>query len=375
MHTRTESRRRRREDRVSTPSGWYPDTTRPNTERYWDGRAWTEQARFPGVKPFESPVPTELADPALTAEGLVPMFATPSTEAGALQSHRPRRPVVIKALSLLLAVVLVGGGAFLLFGRHTDADAAVADAVNSALGSRSADFTVSGSGSAAGQSFTLSGNGAIDFTQNDMQMSLTVSNGSQQVTEQAVYLNKVIYLNLGNAVSQIIPGKSWLSLDLSQLSQDGAAQSLGSGSSLGNDPAAALQALAQDGNKATDLGSSTIDGVTVEGYAVHLDAATLKAEIAKENLPSWMQDAVASVSNPNVDYKVYVDASGRVVRMTTDTSETVSGLSVNEGFSMDFSNYGASVNVSAPPAGDVESFQSFLQQAAGSLSGSSTTTN
>jgi hypothetical protein len=360
---------------VSTPSGWYPDTTRPNTERYWDGRAWTEQARFPGVKPFESPVPTELADPALTAEGLVPMFATPSTEAGALQSHRPRRPVVIKALSLLLAVVLVGGGAFLLFGRHTDADAAVADAVNSALGSRSADFTVSGSGSAAGQSFTLSGNGAIDFTQNDMQMSLTVSNGSQQVTEQAVYLNKVIYLNLGNAVSQIIPGKSWLSLDLSQLSQDGAAQSLGSGSSLGNDPAAALQALAQDGNKATDLGSSTIDGVTVEGYAVHLDAATLKAEIAKENLPSWMQDAVASVSNPNVDYKVYVDASGRLVRMTTDTSETVSGLSVNEGFSMDFSNYGASVNVSAPPAGDVESFQSFLQQAAGSLSGSSTTTN
>ena len=166
-----------------------------------------------------------------------------------------------------------------------------------------------------------------------------------------------------------------VSLDLSQLSQGGAAQSLGSGSSLGNDPAAALQALAQDGNKATDLGSSTIDGVTVEGYAVHLDAATLKADIAKENLPSWMQDAVASVSNPNVDYKVYVDDSGRLVRMTTDTTETVSGLSVNEGLSMDFSNYGATVNVSAPPAGDVESFQSFLQQAAGSLSGSSTTTN
>jgi hypothetical protein len=362
---------------VSTPSGWYPDTTRPNTERYWDGRAWTEQARFPGVRPFESPVPAELTDPELPAEGVVPMFATPATgtAAGTTQGHRPRRPVVIKALSLLLAMLLVGGGAFLLFGRHTDADAAVADAVNSALGSHSADFTVSGSGGAAGQTFTMTGNGAIDFTQNDIQMSLTVSSGAQQVTEQAVYLNKVIYLNLGNAVSQVIPGKSWLSLDLSQLTQGGAAQSLGSGSSLGNDPAAALQALAQDGNKATDLGSSTIDGITVEGYAVHLDAATLKADIAKENLPSWMSDAVASVSNPNVDYKVYVDGSGRLVRMTTNTSETVSGLSVNQGISMDFTNYGAAVNVSAPPAGDVESFQSFLQQAAGSLSGSSTTTN
>jgi hypothetical protein len=362
---------------VNTPSGWYPDTTRPNTERYWDGRAWTEQARFPGVRPFESPVPPSLPAPVLTAEGVVSMFETPSTSAaaGAAQSHRPRRPAIVKTLSLLLALALVGGGAFLLFGRHADADATVADAVNSALASHSADFTVSGSGGAAGQDFSLTGNGAIDFAQNDLQMTLTASSGPEQLTEQAVYLNKVIYLNLGSAVGQIVPGKSWISLDLSQLSQGGAAQSLGTGSSLGNDPVAALQALAQDGNKATDLGSSTVDGVTVEGYAVHLNAATLKADIAKENLPSWMQDAVSSVSNPNIDYKVYVDNSGRLVRMTTETTATVSGLSVNEAISMDFSDYGAAVDVSAPPSGDVESFQSFLQQASGTLSGSSTTTN
>ena len=364
---------------MSTPSGWYPDSTRPNTERYWDGRAWTEQARFPGVRPFESPVPPSLAEPELTAEGVVPMFESSTTgagaEAGPLQNHRPRRPVVVKALSLLLAMALVGGGAFLLFGRHADADAAVADAVNSALAGHSADFTVSGSGGAAGQNFTLTGSGAIDFTQNAMQMSVTVASGPQQITEQAIYLNKVIYLSLGSELGQILPGKSWLSLDLSQLTQGTAAQSLGSGSSLGNDPAAALEALAQDGNMATDLGPSTIDGVEVEGYAVHLDAATLNAEIAKDNLPAWMRDAVASVSNPNVGYKVYVDGSGQLVRLTTQTTATVSGLSVSEGMSMDFSDYGATVDVSAPPAGDVESFQSFLQQAAGSLSGSSTTTS
>ncbi len=329
------------------------------------------------MRPFESPVPPSLAEPVLTADGLVSMFetSTAAADAGtpAPQSHRPRRPVVVKALSLLLAMVLVGGGAFLLVGRHADADAAVADAVNSALASHSADFTVSGSGGAAGRDFTLTGSGAIDFTQNAMRMSITASSGPEQVTEQAVYLNKVIYLNLGSAVGQVLPGKSWLSLDLGQLTQGGAAQSLGTGSSLGNDPAAALQALAQDGNKATDLGSSTIGGVAVEGYAVHLDAAALKADIAKEDLPSWMQDAVASVSNPNVDYKVYVDGSGRLVRMTTNTTVTVNGLSVTEGFSMDFSDYGVDVNVAAPPASDVESFQSFLQQVAGSFSGSSAT--
>ena len=281
--------------------------------------------------------------------------------------------MVVKALSLLLAMVLVGGGVFLLFGRHADADAAVADAVGAALASHSADFSVSGSGGAAGQTFTLTGSGAIDFTQNAMQMSLTVSSGSEQVTEQAVYLDKVMYLNLGSAIGQIVPGKSWIALDLGQLTQGNAAQSLGTGSSLGDDPAAALQALAQDGNQATDLGSSTINGIAVEGYAVHIDAATLNADIAKENLPSWMRDAVASVSNPNVDYKVYVDNSGRLVRMTTETTATVRGLSVNEGVAMDFSDYGATVDVSVPPAGAVEPFQTFLQQAAGSLSGSSTT--
>ena len=31
-----------------TPAGWYPDPQDPNTQRYWDGRQWTEN-RSPGV--------------------------------------------------------------------------------------------------------------------------------------------------------------------------------------------------------------------------------------------------------------------------------------------------------------------------------------
>ena len=41
---------------------------------------------------------------------------------------------------------------------------------------------------------------------------------------------------------------------------------------------------------------------------------------------------------------------------------------------MDFSDYGATVNVTAPPASEVGTFQSFLQAAA-SLTASSTSTN
>lgn len=27
----------------SSPAGWYPDPGQPETQRYWDGTAWTEQ--------------------------------------------------------------------------------------------------------------------------------------------------------------------------------------------------------------------------------------------------------------------------------------------------------------------------------------------
>jgi hypothetical protein len=274
-----------------------------------------------------------------------------------------RRRMGLTLLTLALVVVLVTGGSFLIFGRQASADAAVADAVNSALASRSADVVVSGSAQAAGTNVTLAGTGAIDFQQNAMQMAINVTGGPQKITEQAVYLNKVIYLNLGNDVGEILPGKSWLSLDLSQLSGGGAASSLRAGSPLSSDPAAALQALRQQGNTATDLGQSTINGMSVEGYSVRLNPAAIKNDIAQANLPAWMKQAAESVSNENVGYKVYVDSSGNLARLTTDLSLTTSGTNITEGINMDFVHYGATVNVTAPPASAVASFQSFLQAA------------
>jgi hypothetical protein len=38
----------------STPPGWYPDPTAPGTQRYWDGRAWTEN-RAPLPQPMQQP--------------------------------------------------------------------------------------------------------------------------------------------------------------------------------------------------------------------------------------------------------------------------------------------------------------------------------
>lgn len=49
--------------------GWYPDTTRPGTQRYWDGVAWTgHTAPLPTAAPV---VPPPVARPRLRADGTV----------------------------------------------------------------------------------------------------------------------------------------------------------------------------------------------------------------------------------------------------------------------------------------------------------------
>ncbi|MFD5790066.1 DUF2510 domain-containing protein [Streptomyces sp. NPDC127037] len=40
-----------------TPPGWYPDTSAPGTERWWDGTAWTAHTRAPGAAPVPAPAP------------------------------------------------------------------------------------------------------------------------------------------------------------------------------------------------------------------------------------------------------------------------------------------------------------------------------
>jgi Protein of unknown function (DUF2510) len=351
---------------VNAESGWYPDSNRIGMERYWDGRAWTEESRWPGTEPYSTAVPPNLPPPdggpfesmfsGLPRESTVG-FSLPRVPVARITSEptyfapRPSRRG-LRATSLVLALVLVAGGTFLIFfGRHASADAAVAAAVNSSLSNRTADLTISGSGGAAGGQYTISGSGEIDFGQDALQLSLNLATGSRQTSEQAIYVNNVAYVNAGNEVGQILPGKSWVSVDAGQLTQGSAPSSLGAGS-LGSNPAAVLGTLSKNGYTATDLGPSTFNNQSVEGYAVHVDAATTQTGSTAGNL-----------SNPEGEYKLYINNAGLLAGLTANATESVSGLSTSEAFTLDFSDYGVPVNVTAPPASEVAPFQSFLQAA------------
>jgi hypothetical protein len=370
---------------VSADSGWYPDPTRPGTERYWDGLAWTRIVRAIGALTFEVfPPPNAMAEPEpacepshgepvstvgfeLPSAGTSAAGAEPDADVAATSpaggGRSRRRALRMLSVALTLAILLAAGMTYLVFGRHSDADAAVADAVNSTLSNNTADMTISGSIGSGGTNLSFTGTGAINFAWKVMQMQVTISEGSQQLTEQAIYLNNVAYLNLGDETSQILPGKSWISLDLSQLSPGSGASDLGSANTFGNDPTAAIEALRQEGNTAIDLGPSTINGATVEVYSVQLDPAAIDKAMAQEHLPSWMAQAMKSVTNPDVGYKVSINAAGQLVRLTTDITETVDARAVNDTTTLDFSNYDATVSVTAPPASQVAPFQEFLKAA------------
>ena len=121
-----------------------------------------------------------------------------------------------------------------------------------------------------------------------MELRFTTEAANQQITIQAVYLGGSIYENIPG-IDQLVPGKSWVSIDLSSLGVS-ANQSTGS---LGtaNNPAAMLRLLTQEGNTVVPLGSSTIDGTTVQGYSVTLNSAAIKKQLADAKLPSWMTSA------------------------------------------------------------------------------------
>lgn len=268
---------------------------------------------------------------------------------------------VIAALVVVLAAL---GASIGLVGGTKNAEAEVIDSVNATLADHTAHVTMDVSGGAGGTAVSGTGTGAIDFTQNAMSLQATVGSGGQQVSLQEMYLGGVLYENVPG-IDQLVPGKSWVSLDVSSLQQS-LGQDPSNVQAMGN-PSLMLHMLAQQGNTVVPVGASSVDGVDVQEYSVTVDTARLKSRL--ENLPSWMQQALSQVRFGDVSMKVYVDGAGLLRRMTEHVSMAVaSGGTVSIDVSLDFSDFGVPVSVTAPPADQVVSMQEFLQAAQSALS-------
>ena len=301
---------------------------------------------------------------------VVPTGEMPASGAGwpvgPSPTRRSRRPVAL--LASVVAIVVIVVGAETIFGSTESASAKVVDAATSTLNDGTAHLTISLTGNSAGTSVTGTGSGDIDFTDNALHVQMTVGADGQRVPIQAVYQGGKIYESIPG-LNTVVPGKSWVSIDLSSLGNLEAQDPSAGG--LGSNPSVTLQMLAQQGNTVVPLGPSTVDGVAVDGYSVTVNPARAEQELKKAKLPAWMQQAVAGLQVHDIVLKVYVDKAGLLRAFSTQVSETTDAAgSVAFGETLDFSDYGHPVTVTAPPASQVEGLQQLLQAAGASGSAS-----
>lgn len=129
-----------------TPPGWYPDPGQtsdgPATERWWDGKAWTEQTRPAGSAAVWGP-------PAQTpAAGPYPAYPAYPTHPPAAPRRGLRTGIAVAVAAAVLASI--GVGVYALSGRGGDGDRA---------GSQQGSGGQGGRGGSEGQGGPFGGSG------------------------------------------------------------------------------------------------------------------------------------------------------------------------------------------------------------------------
>jgi hypothetical protein len=374
-------------------TGWRESPEYPSYMSNWDGYRYTSHVFWDGAKWVECPspgwwlasdnnwYPPELRPPAPTGPPApTPTTATTATTDGFFigpgrldsQPTTPstRRPLrLVGALSAVALIALAASMALVLSG-GSNAGASVLTAVNSSLANKTADVTVTISGNAEGVTVNASGSGIVDFTKNAMELSVSTTVSGQQIQEKLIYLENALYESTPD-LSQLFPGKSWVSINLSEIEKAEGPNAAGSLDSEGN-PVAMLRLLAAQGNTVTPLGSSIIDGTSVQGYSVSINETTLHNDLAK--LPSWMRQLTAKTAVGGISYKIYIDGQNLLRRTTLTMHMSVDSLSLSMSETMDLSHYGVPFTVTAPPQAQVVSLQQLLQKASGTSSPSPSST-
>ena len=222
-----------------------------------------------------------------------------------------------------------------------------------------------------GKTAKLSGSGAIDGTSSELSIplaslanelpagiapSVTTSQISHSTLKEiAVEQNgdHVVYLSLGALASQLPGGKQWIELDLSKLGKAGGVDlnKLMSGSQF--QPGDVLSMLTAEGATVHKVGSETIDGTATTRYRVSIDLA--KA-LQQKGLTSPALAAAAAKAK-TVSENVWIGKDGllRRVKLSYGLAQSHVGLS------MDLSDYGADVNIAAPPSSDVYDATALVQ--------------
>ena len=253
-----------------------------------------------------------------------------------------------------IAVALTAGLAFAGCGGETKPDASKVGAVQLISSSVDAasqvetmrvagDFSIASSGKPS----KIALDGGIDFKNNSTSLKTSLGDlgipGLDSAEVEIRLVGETAYIRVGDLIggigSALLGGKEWISMDLSALGGDSPA---------GANPANLL-AMLRGIADVEEIGTDTVRGKKATHYTGRINMSN-----AIGAAPSADKKQVSSVfENLSKEFPVdvWVDSEGRTVKLSTNGG----GSENNFSFSLEFFDFGADLNISAPPAGDVGS--------------------
>jgi hypothetical protein len=238
-----------------------------------------------------------------------------------------RRVVAVAALVLLgpFALTACGGGGSTSSSRTATLTpvAYVKSAARKTAGQTSEHVAVRGSVSANGQGLTVSGDG--DFAQHSGSMHVDFNAAGLGGAIDAVLDGTDLYLKSPLFTAALPQGKSWLKLDLSKATNAGGVDL---STLVAQDPAQTLARLRSISN-VTEVGTEQLGGVDT----THYRGRTARTGVA----PAGVYDLWIGKDDGYIHRVKIASVPGPKQRLET---------------TVDFSNFGADVNVAVPPASE-----------------------
>lgn len=283
---------------------------------------------------------------------------------------------LLLALAALVAgtTMLVGCGATQATAPVLNDLTQVADRTQDA---ESASFSLSIDQSLAAQAFTFSAEGAVDGKSDSARMSIDLSSLAELVAKMGqafgapkgalqglpdpdswkvdlIRTGATVYVSSPLLAKALPSGKTWVSGDLQKLGVE-------NGLDLGQmgaatDPRDLVDLLRTASGGLDTVGTETLRGVETTHYRATLDPdeiAKLAGAGGKGHLADELAGEIEKSGLQSVPIDVWVDSESRLRRLDAEIAAEPGGMQSSTKLSLELYDYGAPVDVTAPPAASV----------------------
>jgi hypothetical protein len=254
-------------------------------------------------------------------------------------------------IALTLGAAACGGGDT---GQAAVSIETLQAAASNSQAAESSRFTMDMTVDVEGEAVTITVDGVMagDGKTGELDISLPIV-GS--IEERIV--DGVIYMNLGSfpGAPAELDGKQWVRLDPEQLKEQNGMFGDLADQAESNSPKQGLEYLQGLSGDVENLGEETVGGQPATHYRASIDYTKVLEKLP--NATDEMRDAFAKLGTVPAD--VWIDGQDRVVKMhlTIDGSAFGAGAGTAE-MTMELSDFGAPVDVQAPPEDQTVDFSS-----------------